>query len=128
MTTAGLFIVIGLFLVTLVGLAQPFFKRGRSSQSDLSSQKQRDELLTSYERVLATIRDLDEDNQTGKIAPATYQRERAYWTEEGIALLQALESTDDVVSLAQVQDDSVADTTLDDAIERAIAEYREVRA
>lgn len=113
-----------LIAVTMLAIAQPFINQRRNAYRDSTEQKQRDELLTNYERVLATIRDLDEDHQTGKLAEATYQRERQYWTERGITLLQQLETAIDTqpTALTQPTDE------MDDAIERAIAEYREVRA
>lgn len=133
MTIPGLVIGIVLFFVALVGVVYPFVQEQRnSSRATVEAQKKRDELLTSYERVLATIRDLDEDHQTGKIDPDTYQREREYWTEQGIVLLQKLDpDSDDPVADVPVVDEpmvSDADAALDDAIEKAIANYRGVKA
>jgi hypothetical protein len=131
MSIAGIIAGIVLLVVTLFVLAQPFLQQRRNQQSELTAalaQKQRDELLTSYERVLATIRDLDEDHNMGKLAPETYQQERAYWMEQGILLLQQLEPNADALNtessaVAQAETPE-ADKALDDAIEKAIAEYR----
>ena len=47
--------------------------------------------MNAYERTLASLRDVDEDHLTGKLADADYEAERAYWTDQGVAILQALE-------------------------------------
>jgi hypothetical protein len=134
MTATGILVGLVLLIVALFVLGYPLVQQRRSEKRDLAAaiaQKSRDELLTSYERVLATIRDLDEDHQTGKLAPDTYQREREYWTEQGIALLQQLEPDADALpaneSAAEPVERPSADKTLDDAIEQAIAEYRKAQ-
>ena len=132
MTITGLIIGIVLLIVALLALALPFVQEQRtSSRTDMTAQKKRDELLTSYERVLATIRDLDEDHQTGKIAPEAYQKEREYWTEQGILFLQELDPDGDTLSpvdeVVAIETPEIADEVLDDAIEKAIAEYRGVK-
>lgn len=128
MTVTGLIGGIALLGVALVALIAPFVQQRRSNnQLEADAQKKRDEFLTSYERVLATIRDLDEDHETGKLAPNTYQREREYWTEQGILLLEELEIDSDeaiVEDRVPEKSDLPADKVLDDAIEKAIAEYR----
>lgn len=132
MTAAGMIAGIVLLIIALAALAQPFVQQRRENRELAAalSQKKRDELLTSYERVLATIRDLDEDHLTGKLAPETYQLERAYWTEQGILLLQQLEpdadAIDEGLAVGQVETPS-ADVALDDAIEKAIADYHRAR-
>lgn len=129
MNMISLIIVGVLVLITLVALAQPFVLQRNANRRDTgSSQIQRDELLTDYERVLATIRDLDEDHQTGKLGEEAYQRERAYWTEQGIVLLQQLEpDSEPEVDIAPKPVTEV-DKVLDDAIEQAIAAYRQAEA
>lgn len=133
MTVTGLVVGIVLFFVSLVALLYPFVQQGRrNNRVNVVAQKKRDELLTSYERVLAMIRDLDEDHQTGKLDPDDYQREREYWTEEGIVLLQQLDPDGNGVKVAEKlldePEQSDADEALDDAIEKAIADYRGVKA
>jgi hypothetical protein len=127
MTTGAIIASIVLIAIALFGIALPFLQQRRNQNRELEtalSQKKRDELLTDYERVLATIRDLDEDHLTGKLVPETYQRERAYWTEQGILLLQKLEPDTETTSDTEIESDDV----LDDAIEKAIAEYRQAQA
>ena len=136
MTIAGMIAGVILIIIALIAVATPFLEQRRRENRDIAaalSQKKRDELLTSYERVLATISDLDEDHQTGKLAPETYQQEREYWVEQGILLLQALESEVDSDSNegeapAGGATDIVVDEALDEAIEKAIADYRKTQA
>jgi len=138
MSTAGFIGVIVLVVISLFGFALPFLQqrqRDALSGKRVMAQKARDELLTTYERVLATIRDLDEDHHTGKLAPDVYQRERSYWTEKGILLLQQLEPDSDnaqaqVEAAAQrhLSDNEEPDAVLDDAIEQAIAAYRQAQS
>ena len=131
MSITGIIAGIVLLIVALVVLSRPFMEQRRNENRELRvavAQKKRDELLTSYERVLATIRDLDEDHNTGKLAPETYQREREYWTEQGILLLQQLEPDADTssaeTSAVEQPERASAEQALDEAIEKAIAEYR----
>jgi hypothetical protein len=131
MTATGLIVSLVLLAIAVIGVALPFLQQRRNQNRELAtalSQIKRDELLTDYERVLATIRDLDEDHQTGKLAPDTYQRERAYWTEQGILLLQKLEPDAEALSDETTTDSAGDSDTLDDAVERAIAEYRRAQA
>jgi hypothetical protein len=121
-----------LIVFTLAMILRPFMRKqlsmGRMALSD--KQLSQDELVTSYERVLAMIRDLDEDYHTGKLAPDTYQEDRAYWTEQGIKLLQRIEPNEDAelpVAAAAVEAIDETDAVLDDAIEKAISEYRKAR-
>jgi hypothetical protein len=52
---------------------------------------QHDRLLGLYERVLTTIRDLDEDYSTGKMPEESYRQEREIWSQRGVEVLQALD-------------------------------------
>lgn len=137
--------LIGLILlgIALIAILMPYVHQMRARTSDLHTaltQKERDELLTNYERVLAAIRDLDEDFRTGKFTQATYEQERAEWTERGVDLLQQLEAdgivtTRDIAATIQqhtAADDQArhsADTAdVDQAIEQLLADYRQQRA
>ena len=75
-------------------LTWPLLRRRFSvTGEEVTRRKQRDELLTTYERTLATIRDLDEDHLTGKLSEDDYQAERGYWKEQGVAVRLALDVT-----------------------------------
>lgn len=126
MSIEGLIGSVILVLVGLVTVSLPFLRRNWAGLSprERAIQKARDELLTTYERVLATIRDLDEDYQTGKLTDTEYQQERGYWAERGVYLLQQLEP--DAASPEPVRA-SPQETVLDDAIENAIKAYRQAQ-
>lgn len=114
-----------LLLISMAAVLQPFAAKSRAGLFGNETQKARDELLTSYERVLSTIRDLDEDYNTGKLEPDTYKSERSYWTEQGIALLQQLEPQEDAPRKSNKKQ---VDTAADDEVEKAIAAYRKSKA
>lgn len=118
---------IALLGITVFAVLQPFMGKSRDEIFSGNEQKKRDELLTSYERVLATIRDLDEDHNTGKLGSDAYQSERAYWTEQGITLLQQLEPQEEERPARKAAKAEKADTQLDDAVEKAIADYRKAK-
>ena len=113
MSLPGLLISLLLALVAGVIVARPFFRRARTG----GRLRQRDQLAAAYERVLTNIRDLDEDQRTGKIGAAEYARERELWLRQGIGLLRALDEHD-------ARDGDIADD-IDAAIEAAILAARE---
>ncbi|MCA9887599.1 MAG: hypothetical protein KC546_04465 [Anaerolineae bacterium] len=129
MSVEGLIITIGMLLLGLVGVTLPFM-RGREKVGDaraLRIQQTRDALVTSYERVLATIRDLDEDHRLGKLNEADYQGERNYWADYGVKLLQLLEGDMSQFVDSEAAEESItvnADGELDQAVEDAIRNYR----
>lgn len=119
-----------LLVVALVVIALPFLRERWTpiSAREVMLHKAREELMTTYERILASIRDLDEDYQTGKLTEDVYQRERAYWAERGVLVLQQLEP-DPAQAGGPPPDDAAASATrfdpaLDDEIEQAIRAYR----
>ncbi|MCC6804325.1 MAG: hypothetical protein IT319_15695, partial [Anaerolineae bacterium] len=97
----------------------------------LAKQKERDALTTVYERTLASLRDVEEDHLTGKLALADYEAERAHWMEQGVAVLQALEERGGkkpaklrkALAADQPAAGKDADAMLDEAIEQTIANY-----
>jgi hypothetical protein len=119
--------LIGLIIMLVVGsgaLLLPFITTraksigSRKRQLDLS----RDELLASYERVLSTLRDLEDDFKSHKMNPADYEQERAHWSQYGIKLLSLLEGHTEVDD--DLQADPNADLILDNSVEEAIKNYR----
>ncbi|MCA9885050.1 MAG: hypothetical protein KC615_14155 [Anaerolineae bacterium] len=129
MSVEGLFITVLMLLLGLVGVTLPFM-RGRQKVGDVRAlhvQQTRDALVTSYERVLATIRDLDEDHRLGKINDDDYQQERDYWADYGVKLLQLLEGDMSQFVDSEAAEESItvnADGELDQAVEDAIRNYR----
>ena len=129
MSTAGIIASLVILVAGLVYVFYPMFVRIERLGLLAQTQKGRDELLARYERVISIIRDLDEDNATGKINADEYQAERALWSQRGVEVLKALEAagvniSDTKHSLSNGNDaDKDADSTLDDDIEEAISKY-----
>jgi len=136
MSTEGVIAAVIMIIIGLIWLAFPLVRRKSSlNDQELFDQKERAALLTTYERTLASIRDLDDDHLTGKLSEDDFERERGQWAEQGVTVLQELEkygvkkpskkSKTDArqKSLPTTQVDP--DAQLDDAIEQAIAAYIE---
>lgn len=128
MSTTAMIVSIVLVSLALFFVFLPFLRRASGDAAAAALlRKRHDELLTSYERVLSSIRDLDEDFQIGKIDAETHQREREYWAEQGVALLKEIEA--DIARSGGPRrrlknEDARADQALDAAIEEAIMAYR----
>ncbi|NWF68142.1 MAG: hypothetical protein HXY40_03570 [Chloroflexi bacterium] len=133
MSIEGLGISLLILVLGLLAVAQPFFRRAKTPKtSDVLQRKERETLLNDYERVLATMRDLDEDYQLGKLPPEAYSTLREHWAAQGTTLLEALEKLNGVkpgaragkkAQKAQTVPADAADEALDAAIEQAIANY-----
>jgi len=132
-------IILVLGVLSLAILGWPFMQQRtrKGRQRFLAAERERDELLTAYERVLATIRDLDEDYNTGKLRPDIYQQDREYWASEGIKLLEQLDPKAAAAEVAtgksqrrsqRAEQPVEADRVLDDAIEDAILAYRRAQS
>ena len=113
MSVPGLLVALVLLVAIIIMVVPPLFEREKPSE-DESSAKQRERLLAYYNRVLTNIRDLDEDQATGKINPADYETERELWMQRGIQALKALDEAGEA-----------ADNPADDPVEQAVAAYRE---
>jgi hypothetical protein len=88
-TTETLIVIGGITIASLLWLIVPFFGRDQQTQNAIN-QKQLERLLMYYEQVMATLRDLEEDHITGKIAEADYQEEREAWAARGVKVLGAI--------------------------------------
>lgn len=126
MTLEGLIVVIIMVIVGIAGIAFPFLKskNKRLPIGSLRLAQTRDELITSYERVLATMRDLDDDYQNQKLHKKEYEEERAYWAQYGVRLLQLLEGNPTKDIPAQPAPINRHESELDVAVEEAIRNYR----
>lgn len=138
MSSTGLIVVILVAAASAFWIALPMITRRKIATSLVQIQKQKahDELLTTYERILASIRDLDEDFNTGKLQEDVYQQERAYWADRGVQVLQQLdpqakqqviEKTNGNGKAKAEKPQTDADAVLDDAIEDAILAYRQAK-
>ncbi len=125
MSIEGILLSAAIFAIGLVWLAQPFVSKNVSHDA-LSRQQDRQSLLNAYERLLARLRDLDEDYNLGKMPQADYETERLQLTERGATLLSQIEKAflglkyDEIPTSVK---DASADVELDTAIEAAIANY-----
>ncbi len=126
MSLEGLVVSVTLLVIAVLWIAAPLLSR-RLVQSDDAAQKQRDRLLTSYERVLNNLRDLDEDFATGKLQAEEHTPEREQLVQRGIRILMELDRLD----AASVQAEQAAGPlsgkagkALDESIEEAVAAYR----
>lgn len=131
MSTEGTIAAVVMLIAGVAWLALPILRRRFAASADeLAKQKERDALATVYERTLASLRDVEEDHLTGKLALADYEAERAHWMEQGVAVLQALEKLGGKkpakLRKALAADQPAgkdADAMLDEAIEQTIANY-----
>lgn len=121
MSIAGVVIAVVFLGVTLLWILLPLFQRKSSSRGAAEAQKQREQLLMAYERILSNIHDLDEDQSTGKMPAELYQAEREYRVRQGVAVLKALDAFD---AQQPVTSTPEADEDLDRRVEAAVAAYR----
>jgi hypothetical protein len=123
MSIPGILMALVLVALSVAIVALPLLRANSSRSREALARKAHDEILTAYERVLTTIRDLDEDFQTGKLQETEYQEERTRRVQQGAVLLQQLE----VLDASQVWQGGVetpAAAAVDDAaVEALIARY-----
>ncbi|MFQ3535246.1 MAG: hypothetical protein SNJ58_05165 [Aggregatilineales bacterium] len=79
-------------------------------------------LQQHYERVLASLRDLEEDFALGKLDQARYQAERQRWLAQGVEVLAELDRIGALSKPAQTVGE--LDAAVDYRIEQAVAAYR----
>ena len=133
MSGFGILITAVLLVLALAWLALPWLRQSRAGGLDPVQARERDALLTSYERILNTIRDLDEDFQVGKLSQTAYTAERARWAEQGAATLEALEKIGGRPAKAPGKKGgkdapaAAQEAPTDDPVEQAIAAYARAR-
>lgn len=120
MSIAGIIGALLLAVASLVYLGLPFVKRRATAPTYTGEQL---ELLAAYERIIGTVRDLDEDYQVGKLAYEQYVAERQEWLARGTAILQALDKQGINLMKSASQEQPTQTEGQDDAIEAAIAAY-----
>lgn len=130
-------LVIGLTLLIIVALwaGAPLLgrRRARVDSADLTH-KQAERLQVHYERLLTNLRDLEEDNATGKVQPEDYQSERERLVARGVQILMALDQhqagqpavvTTRSAARPASADSADVDADIDQEIEAAVAAYRQ---
>jgi hypothetical protein len=120
MSFEGMGISLSLIILVVLWIAAPLISR-RNGKTVASSDHS---LITSYERTLVAIRDLDEDYTTGKIDAAAYARERELWVQRGIAALRMLDAAGQFAPQTQAIGSDESDNTTTDPVEQALATYR----
>lgn len=125
MTIQGLIGLAVMVVGGLLAMIYPFItvRSNPSSNKKRHLNLSRDELLASYERVLSTMRDLEDDFKSGKMQAEDYEEERVYWSQYGVRLLQLLEGSVPVDD-EPVHDMDDANIQLDQSVEEAIQNYR----
>jgi hypothetical protein len=130
-----LILTIAMLSASILFMVAPFVmaRRSKKRMALARAQEKRDSLIANYERIVATLRDLEEDYNTGKLDQATYERDREHWAGLGTQLLAELDVNSSVVKHSQPsasvkkkqaeRSDADADAILDDAIESAIQNY-----
>ena len=128
MSIEGLVGLIAMLTVGLGAILLPFFTTKSSSKGAYKRQLElsRDELIASYERVLSTLRDLEDDFKSQKMHASDYGRERVYWSQYGVKLLQLLEGQNVVDPSGEGATQYIIDDDmmLDRSVEEAIYNYR----
>ena len=121
------FVVLG---VVILFVALPLLRRDAPfDRQALQIARQRERAHLYYERVLRNLRDLDDDHTLGKLDDAVYHQERALWAQRGVQVLKALDALEaGALIAAKDADDAQIDRSLDDAVEAAVAAYREKAA
>lgn len=143
MSGVGLIISLVLLTAVVVWVLMPLLRPAPvQSAAVLLRDKQRERLTAYYERTLRNLHDLDEDHALGKLDTDAYAVDREFWVQRGVAALKALDALDGqsrppaadpspldalpVPTLAATPADiDAVDSAIDDAIEAAVARYRE---
>jgi hypothetical protein len=124
MSVEGLVVIITVLIVAGLWITAPLLgRKSQRLQASSAAQRQRDRLLSHYERLLTNIRDLDEDFATGKIQPADYEQEREQRVQDGVQILMALDNLDGGAAQSAA-DGAAIDETVDAVIEAAVSAYR----
>lgn len=131
MSIGGLIFFFIVLTSVVVVVAMPLLARPRPSErlEDPLIVRQRQRLGVYYDRVLANLRDLDEDHALGKIEPTLYAADRALWVERGIQALKALDTLEERAMIdASAVEDSAIDHAIAAAVETAIQQAKQETA
>lgn len=126
MSLEGLIIALTLLVLVSLWNAAPLFQSGQQGDA-ASTQRQRERLLVHYERVLSSIRDLEEDHATGKIQSVDYAQEREQSVQRGIQILMALDQLGGRTPAprkTETRANAEIERSVDRQIEAAVAAYR----
>ncbi len=132
MEAGSLIILLIIVALSVAWLALPFVRRQKTTETS-QQENERAALVNDYARVISSLRDLEEDHNTGKMSDDAYALEKTRLSEQGVVLLESLDKEGMLPALQQdgappdkdtpaVTADA-ADQALDEALEAAIARY-----
>lgn len=120
-------LVVSLTILVIVGLwvAAPLVNRRlQQARADSDSQLRHERLLAQYDRLLASLRDLEEDNATGKFQPDDYMPEREQLIQRGVQLLAMMDTISLEKNPSSEKHMHLPKDDVDRAIEDAVASRR----
>lgn len=130
MEAGSLIIILAIAVLGAAWLALPFIRKGGTTAS--LPDTERNTLVNDYARVVALLRDLEEDHNTGKIDDEAYEIEKNRLSERGVALLGLLDKEGLLPASRRGETPAgataAADQALDEALEAAIARYASAKA
>jgi len=121
MSDVGILMAVALVFASLIAVGYPLLSQHIALGDRARQRRLHDELTTSYERIVATLRDLDEDFRTGKLNESDYRPEREQWVARGIIILQQIEEVGPLPQQITITPNTEDQT--DAQIEEAIARY-----
>lgn len=123
MTIGSILLGVALLVLVALVLSRPLLQASREEQEKLS---QRQLLLAEKEAILAQIRDLDFDHETGKMPDEIHEHQRAQLMNKAATVLKQLEQLDGKAPQPVVQATNGA-VDIDDDIEAAVARVRQAK-
>ena len=126
-------LIMGVILVALsiFFVLWPLFSVTREDETNALANR-RNTLMEQREAIYATIRDLDFDYETGKLAEDIYRSQRNSWVERGVEVLRAVDQLKQQFSEAGLNLDTTSISSnggtqdVDAQIEAAIAARRRI--
>ena len=125
MSVEGLLISLVFIAAGIAGIVFPLFQGAITKIGPNAVKTLHSDLAQRYTQVLATIRDLDDDYSAGKILAEEYKVERQRWAQQGVQLLKEIEQLEQEHPVVGEPVDVVEERRIDDAIETAVARYRD---
>ena len=104
MSVAGFVLAVVIALCVLAAVLWPLFRERYKVDAPDELADRRRRLNAYYERVLAIIRDIDEDMALGKGDRQTAADERAVWVERGMRALRMLDEIDEADAVLNPSD------------------------
>ncbi len=81
-----------LFIATVIYVAYPLLKEGRSVSGSQVTRSQRDRLLEAKENIIMNLKDIEMDYRMGKLSQIDYEHLRADFELQAVEVFRSLES------------------------------------